>query len=70
VKKILIIDDDTYILKSFSSVLAKRGFEVDTVETGKQALEKLKQGSFDLALIDICLPDMEARTCLNTLKRN
>lgn len=68
-KKILIIDDDTYILKSFSSVLAKRGFEVDTVETGKQPLEKLKQGSFDLALIDICLPDMEGTDLLEHAKK-
>jgi DNA-binding NtrC family response regulator len=68
-KKILIIDDDTYILKSFSSVLTKRGFQVETAETGKQALEKLKQDSFDLALIDVCLPDMKGTDLLEKAKK-
>ena len=68
-KKILIIDDDTYILRSFSTVLTKRGFEVETAETGKQALEKLKHGSFNLALIDVCLPDMEGTDLLENAKK-
>ena len=68
-KKILIIDDDTYILDSFSRVLTKRGFEVETAETGKQALEKLKQGQFDVALIDVCLPDMEGTDLLEKAKK-
>ena len=45
-KKILIVDDDSYILSSFSKVLTKRGFEVKTAETGKEALENLKEGVF------------------------
>jgi len=68
-KKVLIIDDDTYVLNSFSRVLSKRGFEVETAETGKQALEKLKQGSFDVALIDVCLPDMEGTDLLENAKK-
>jgi DNA-binding NtrC family response regulator len=68
-KKILIIDDDTYILDSFSRVLIKRGFEVETAETGKQALEKLKQVQFDVALIDVCLPDMEGTDLLEKAKK-
>ncbi len=57
-KKILIIDDDAFILKSFSQVLTKKGFEVETAQTGNQALEKLKQNHYDLALIDVRLPDI------------
>ncbi len=68
-KKILVVDDDMFILKSFSRVLASRGFEVETAETGKQALEKLKQSSFDLALIDVCLPDMEGTDLLENAKK-
>lgn len=68
-KKIIIIDDDTYILRSFSLVLTKRGFEVETAETGKQALEKLKKDFFDLALIDVCLPDMEGTELLEKAKK-
>ncbi len=68
-KKIIVIDDDTFILKSFSRVLTSRGFEVETAETGKQALEKLKQSFFDLALIDVCLPDMEGTDLLENAKK-
>lgn len=68
-KKILIVDDDSYILNSFSKVLTKRGFEVKTAETGKEALEKLKEDSFDLALIDVCLPDMEGPDLLERAKK-
>jgi DNA-binding NtrC family response regulator len=67
--KILIVDDDTFILSSFSKVLSKRGYEVETSETGKQALEKLKQSHFDLALIDVCLPDMEGPQLLANAKK-
>ena len=67
--KILIVDDDTYILKSFSTVLSKRGYEVETSETGKQALDKLKRVSFDVALIDVCLPDMEGTDLLTKAKK-
>ena len=68
-KKILIIDDDTYILTTFSQILKKRGFEVETAETGKQGLEKLSQGSYDVALIDVCLPDMEGTDLLAKAKK-
>jgi DNA-binding NtrC family response regulator len=68
-QKILIIDDDTYILNSFTKVLTKKGFEVETAETGKQALDKIKQNSFDVALIDVCLPDMEGTELLSKVKK-
>jgi len=67
-KKILIVDDDPYILRSFSQVLSKRGFEVEISENGEQALEKLKQSFFDLALIDVCLPDMLGTDLLEKAK--
>ncbi len=68
-KKIIIIDDDAFILKTFSLVLTKKGFEVETAETGKQAIEKLTNSSFDLALIDVCLPDMKGTDLLEKAKK-
>ena len=58
-KAVLIIDDDRSVLRTFTRVLTKGGFEVDTAETGKEALEKAKTRSFDVALIDFRLPDMD-----------
>jgi DNA-binding NtrC family response regulator len=56
-KSILIIDDDKFILDVFSRILKNQGYNVDTAETGQKALEKLKTKKFDLAIIDMILPD-------------
>ena len=56
-KSILIIDDDKSILNIFTRILEKQGYTTDTAETGQEALEKIETRSYDLALIDIKLPD-------------
>jgi DNA-binding NtrC family response regulator len=56
-KSVLIVDDDKYILNIFSRILQKQGYTVDTVETGQEALEKLDTEKYNLALIDVKLPD-------------
>jgi len=56
-KSILIIDDDKSILNIFTRILQKQGYHTDTAETGQEALEKLEANSYDLALIDVKLPD-------------
>jgi two-component system, NtrC family, response regulator len=56
-KNILIIDDDKYILSVFLRILQKQGYAVDTTETGQEALEKLADKTYDLAVIDVKLPD-------------
>jgi DNA-binding NtrC family response regulator len=56
---ILIIDDDIGILRSFRRIFQARGFDVSVAQTGKQAIEQINVNRFDVALIDLCLPDME-----------
>ena len=56
-KSILIIDDDKSILNIFTRILEKQGYTTDTAETGQEALEKIETRSYDLALVDIKLPD-------------
>jgi DNA-binding NtrC family response regulator len=56
---ILIIDDDTAILHTFSRIFQKKGYCVSVAEGGKEAMEKLSVKSYDVALIDLRLPDME-----------
>lgn len=57
--RILMIDDDKSILKLFTRILQNQGYEVDAAETGDEALKKIATSSFDLALIDVKLPDMD-----------
>lgn len=56
-KSILIIDDDKSILNIFTRILQKQGYHTDTAETGQEALEKIQANTYNLALIDVKLPD-------------
>lgn len=68
-KQILVIDDDKSILRTFTRILEKSGYEIDVVETGKEALEKTKNKTYDLALIDIRLPDMDGTDLLAKMQQ-
>jgi DNA-binding NtrC family response regulator len=63
-KRILVVDDDGAILKSVATILQLKGYNVDTAETGRQAIEKSQSQFFNLALLDIKLPDMEGTSLL------
>ena len=73
---ILIIDDDAAILHVFSRIFQRNGYSVTAVERGKEAIEKISCNHYDIALIDLCLADMEGTelfplihdTSPNTLK--
>jgi len=63
-KKILVVDDDKSILRAFTRILQKNGYEVDVAETGKEALEKAETGRYDLTLVDVRLPDIDGTDLL------
>ena len=63
-KTVLIIDDSPAILRVFSRILRKKGFLVTTAATGREAWEKLKTKSYDAALIDVRLPEMNGTDLL------
>lgn len=67
--KILVIDDDKSILRTFTRILEKDGYEVDIAETGKEALEKAETGSYNAALVDIRLPDMDGTDLLPKMQK-
>lgn len=67
--RILIVDDDESIRKSLSAVLEEEGYSVDTAESGHEAVEKSKVHFYNLALIDIRLPDMEGTMLLMAMKQ-
>lgn len=56
-KNILIVDDDKSILNIFTRILQRQGYNTDTAETGQEAMEKLQNQRYDLALVDVKLPD-------------
>jgi len=68
-KTILVVDDDKSILRTFTRILQKNGYEIDTAETGKEAIEKADKKHYDLALVDIRLPDMDGTDLLAKIKK-
>lgn len=63
-KSVLIIDDDVEILTSLRSLLERNGFRVDTAKNGREAMMRVCDGFYNLALIDIKLPDMDGTELL------
>ena len=66
--RILVVDDDESIRKSLATVLEEEGYIVDTAETGKEAVEKSNINFYNLALIDVRLPDVEGTKLLSSMK--
>jgi DNA-binding response OmpR family regulator len=63
-KSIIVVDDDEIILRGLKNVLELEGYHVDTAETGRNAVEKSKTRYYNLALLDIKLPDIEGTDLL------
>jgi DNA-binding NtrC family response regulator len=66
-RKILIIDDDKCILNVFSRILEKEGYNIEAVETGKKALEKMATKKYDLTIIDMILPDTNGTSLIHKI---
>jgi DNA-binding NtrC family response regulator len=66
--RILIVDDDESIRKILSTILEDEEYIVETAENGKEAIDKSAMTFYNLALIDVRLPDIEGVTLLARLK--
>lgn len=55
---ILIVDDDEIIRSLFTDLLSEEGYEVTCSSNGKEAIERVKEKSFQIAFIDVHMPIM------------
>lgn len=69
VSNILIVDDDTGVRNVLSSVLYDGGYLIESVENGKEAIKACEESPFDVALIDIELPDIKGARYHSLLNR-
>jgi two-component system alkaline phosphatase synthesis response regulator PhoP len=58
-KRILIVDDDEMVLMALGELLKPEGYEVHTVSSGQEALERLDKNAYDLLMLDIIMPEMD-----------
>lgn len=66
--RILVVDDDENIRKVLMAILADEGYSVESAGTARSAVEKTKRKFFNLALIDVRLPDIEGIELLTRFK--
>jgi CheY-like chemotaxis protein len=57
-RKVLVVDDDPVVAKSFDRVLAGKGYAVITASSGQEALNKLESEDYDVVFTDIKMPGM------------
>ena len=57
-RKVLVVDDDPVVRKSFQRVLSGKGYAVITAQNGEEALRKLSEEKYDVVYTDIRMPGM------------
>jgi DNA-binding NtrC family response regulator len=66
--RILVIDDDENIRSVLTAILEDEGYTVETADTAKKGIEKSEKEFYNLALIDVRLPDMEGTELLAKIR--
>ena len=69
-KKILIVDDDPFILDMYVIKFKEQGFQVETATDGKMALEKISAVKPDILLLDVVMPVMDGFDVIKKIKEN
>ena len=65
--RILLVEDEASLSSTLQSELASAGFEVETAQNGRVALEKLNQEEYSLLLLDLIMPEVDGQSVLNAL---
>jgi len=68
-KHILVIDDDAGIRESLSLILGDAGYQVDTVESGEQGIERVRNNKYDLIFLDIKMAGMNGIETLREIRK-
>ena len=67
-KKVLVVDDNSLNLKLAKRLLANYNLEIDTCDNGADAIEKVKENTYDLILLDDMMPKMRGIEALPKMK--
>ena len=66
--KVMIVDDEPYIVKSVKTILEKGGYSVIGAESGEECLKKLEKEPVDLILMDFFMPGMNGRAVIEKIR--
>jgi len=65
----LVVDDEAAIRQAYGDLLRKKGYEVETIESGERALEVIQETGYDLILLDIRLKGISGIETLQRLRK-
>lgn len=70
-KKILLVDDDQFLISMYSIKFSKYGFEIETATNGEEALEKLHGGyEPDILILDVVMPSLDGFGLLERVRKD
>ena len=67
--RVLVVDDEPVVVNSIRKTLARRAFRIDEAFSGREALEKVRTGTYDLVLLDMRLPDADGLDLMQDLRK-
>jgi len=68
-KRILLVEDDPFLIDIYQKKLESSGFLVEAAKDGEKAIEILKEKNFDLMLLDIVLPKIDGWKILEEIEK-
>ncbi len=67
-KKILIVEDDSFLQGLEATKMIKSGYDVVSAQTGEEAMEKIMEPGIDIILLDLLLPNFDGFEILKKIK--
>jgi len=68
-KKVLIVEDDSFLQELEAKKLSKAGFEILTASTGEEAMRKINEPDIDIILLDLILPNYDGFDILKKIRQ-
>jgi len=67
-RKVLVVDDDESVREGFEKILCDSGYDVDTAMSGGAAIQSLKKDSYDVAIVDLVLSDINGLQLIDKIR--
>jgi DNA-binding response OmpR family regulator len=66
--QILLVEDEQYLRELYKEILTEQGYKVETASDGEEGYNKVKQGGWDLVILDVILPKMNGLEIMRKIK--
>ena len=66
--KMMLVDDEERYLQTTKKLIEKKGYEVITAQSGKEALDQLKHQNIHVVILDVKMPGMDGNETLRAIK--